>query len=480
MAASPQTPATSEHTHLPAPWFKVSRRARKLGPRGEEGVEKRRCYSNACGGRRPPLSLDTTATFPAMTEITRRPRSFESVGRWPAFVERLTDLAVLPGDRPDLIKTKRLFTVALWASLLTGTVSVFQLSNADAPWAAAAVSATILAAVISLTLMKTRPTTYPAVMHLVAAATMLTTASMIVILGGVFESAANTAWSMLVVVGSTAIFGDRRAHFWFAMFVVTTFTASIAANQIEALYVLPNREYFTLFNLVSVTAFIYAILYYFVRQSDRLFLESENLLRNILPDGVIDRLKRSEEMIADEYVSASILFADVAGFTPMSARLEPVEVVNLLNEVFSDFDAMVKERGLEKIKTIGDAYMVAAGVPVSRDDHAVVICDLALEMQHHLGTRTFGGHHLSMRIGIASGPVMAGIIGRQKFSYDLWGDTVNLASRLETAGTPGKIQISEATCEAVSPWFECEERGVLDIKGKGPTPTWYLLGRRNG
>jgi adenylate cyclase len=223
--------------------------------------------------------------------------------------------------------------------------------------------------------------------------------------------------------------------------------------------------------------FIYAILFYFVSRSKRLYRQSEDLLRNILPDEVANRLKHSQEMIADRYESASILFADVAGFTPMSAELTPEELINLLNEVFTSFDDLVVERGLEKIKTIGDAYMVAAGVPVARDDHALAICDLALAMQEHLESRTFFGRRLQMRIGIASGPVMAGIIGRQKFSYDLWGDTVNMASRMENTGTPGRIQLTATTCELVRQRYHCEERGLVDVKGKGPTQTWYLVGR---
>lgn len=162
----------------------------------------------------------------------------------------------------------------------------------------------------------------------------------------------------------------------------------------------------------------------------------------------------------------------------MAARLAPSEVINMLNEVFVAFDAMVTERGLEKIKTIGDAYMVAAGVPVRRDDHARAICDLALAMRDHVASQDFAGHKLTMRIGIASGPVMAGIIGRQRFSYDLWGDTVNLASRMETTGTPERIQITSITCDLVTPWFVCEERGIVEVKGKGPMQTCYLIRRR--
>jgi adenylate cyclase len=414
-----------------------------------------------------------------MSESERGPGLLDRPGRWPVLLERMVALAVLPGDRPDLVRTKRLFAAAMWASLVTSFVSAYQLYAFDAPWAAVAVCVPIVTATIALVAMWAQPNTYPAVMHVVALGTITTTVWMIILLGGVFESAGNTSWGVVVVVGAVAIFADRRAHFWLAVFAASTIGAFFVAQRLEPVYVLPNRGYFAVFNLLIITLFIYAMLYYFVRQSVRLYDESERLLRNILPDQVVERLKHSDEMIADEYESASILFADVAGFTSMAARLPAEEVINMLNEVFTAFDKMVTEHGLEKIKTIGDAYMVAAGVPVRRDDHAPAICDLALSMRDHVTSQDYAGHRLSMRIGIASGPVMAGIIGRQKFSYDLWGDTVNLASRMETTGTPERIHMTTATCELVSPWFICEERGVVEVKGKGPMQTWYLIGRRD-
>lgn len=413
-----------------------------------------------------------------MSDTSTRPRPPGQPRRWPAWVERMTDFAVLPGDRTDLVKTKRLFAVAMWASLATSSLSVYQLYLFDAPWAAVSVCIPIVTGVIALVSMWLHPTTYPAVMHVVAFGTIATTVSMIIILGGVLEAAGNTSWGTLVVIGAVAIFADRRAHLWLAIFAVSTIGAFLVAQQVEPLYVLPNGSYFAVFNVLVITVFIYAMLYYFVRQSARLYRETETLLLNILPDQIAERLKRSDAMIADGYDSASILFADVAGFTPMAARLTPEGVINLLNEVFTEFDDMVAERELEKIKTIGDAYMVAAGVPVEREDHARAICDLAIAMRDRVLSHRFADHILSMRIGIASGPVMAGIIGRQKFSYDLWGDTVNLASRMESSGTVGHIQITPETRELVAPFFDCERRGIIDVKGKGPMETWYLVGRR--
>ncbi|HEU4319763.1 MAG TPA: adenylate/guanylate cyclase domain-containing protein [Acidimicrobiia bacterium] len=392
-------------------------------------------------------------------------------------LDRLVSTAVLEEDRPEVVRTKKLFTGGVWASLLTSIVSVYQMVVFDAPWAAVTLTIPIIAAVISLTAMARDPRTFPAVMHWIAAGSMLTTMVTIVLFGGVFESANNTIWAVLVVLAAVAIFADRRSHFWLAVFIVGTITAAAVSTVVEPLYeALPNREYLALFNLLVVGTFVYVVLYYFVRQSGRLFRQTETLLHNILPVPIADRLRRSERLIADEYSAASILFADVAGFTPLAAELEPVEVVELLNSVFTAFDDLVAACGLEKIKTIGDAYMVAAGVPVPRDDHATAICELALGMRDRVESGEFAGRHIEMRIGIASGPVMAGIIGRQKFSYDLWGDTVNLASRMETSGEPGRIQITARTHDLVSDRFETEERGLVEVKGRGRVRTWFLLG----
>jgi len=173
-----------------------------------------------------------------------------------------------------------------------------------------------------------------------------------------------------------------------------------------------------------------------------------------------------------------VLFADIAGFTPMSAGMTPAELVGLLNTIFTDFDTFVRELGLEKIKTVGDAYMVAAGVPAARPDHAHAIADLALRFRDHVAANRFDGQEIDLRIGINSGPIVAGVVGTYKFAYDLWGDVVNTASRMESGGVPGAIQITDATFELISDAFVCEPRGVISVKGKGEMNTYFLVGRR--
>jgi adenylate cyclase len=181
--------------------------------------------------------------------------------------------------------------------------------------------------------------------------------------------------------------------------------------------------------------------------------------------------------IADQFESASILFADVVDFTPWSERLPPAEVVGYLDRLFSHFDELAERHGLEKIKTIGDCYMVAAGVPTPRPDHGRALALMALDMLEAMRSNDDVGHlGLELRVGINSGPVVAGVIGRKRFLYDLWGDAVNTASRMESHGTPGRIQITRATYELLADEFECEPRGTISVKGKGEIEVWYLIG----
>jgi adenylate cyclase len=207
--------------------------------------------------------------------------------------------------------------------------------------------------------------------------------------------------------------------------------------------------------------------------------KSEHLLLNILPSAIAARLKEKEQTIADGFAEVSILFADIVGFTRMSARMPPDVVVGVVNEIFSIFDELTERRGLEKIKTIGDAYMVAGGLPEPRSDHLHTIAELALDMREavdRLPPRN--GERLQIRIGINMGPVVAGVIGRNKFAYDLWGDAVNTAARMESSGVPGHIQVTQAVYARLRERYVLEERGTLSIKGKGGMTTYFLAGRR--
>lgn len=240
-------------------------------------------------------------------------------------------------------------------------------------------------------------------------------------------------------------------------------------------------------NVVASCAILFAVVHYAVRAiaraeaaAEREFRRSETLLANILPPRVAARLKdKADAEIADAYPEASILFLDLAGFTALASDVPPRDLVRFLNGVFARLDALVERHGLEKIKTTGDAYMVVSGVPEPRADHAEALADLALEMRAALaGLADPKGRAVPVRIGIASGPVVAGVVGTRRFFYDVWGDAVNMAARMEQTGEPGQIQVAPETHARLEARFELAERGVIEVRGKGAVRTWFLLGRR--
>ena len=207
--------------------------------------------------------------------------------------------------------------------------------------------------------------------------------------------------------------------------------------------------------------------------------KTESLLLNILPEAIADRLKHEPGVIADKFEKATVLFADLVNFTKISTTMSATKLVYLLNEIFSIFDELTQKHGLEKIKTIGDAYMVAGGIPIERPDHAEAIAEMALDMLAAIKELNVKlDSNFDLRIGINSGPVVAGVIGTKKFIYDLWGNAVNTASRMESHGIPGRIQVSHYTYDLLRDKYEFEDRGEIEIKGKGEMRTYLLTGRK--
>ena len=210
----------------------------------------------------------------------------------------------------------------------------------------------------------------------------------------------------------------------------------------------------------------------------RMHEKADSLLLNILPKSIAERLKEDEGVLVDSFSEATILFCDLVGFTPLAAKTRPAEVVGFLNRVFSVMDALAEKHGVEKIKTIGDAYMIAGGVPDARPDHAAAVADFALELVEREPARDEElGHPVGLRIGIHSGPVVAGVIGKKKFAYDLWGDTVNTASRMESSGLENRIHVSEETRVILGDGYRFDKREPIEIKGKGLMQTYFLVGR---
>ena len=309
-------------------------------------------------------------------------------------------------------------------------------------------------------------------------------------LGGFATSSAVSLWAFTCPVGALLFVGPRQAVPWFLAFAgLVAFSAAIDPALAAGAPDVPNGLIVVFFalNILGVSITSYVLLQYFVRARDRALAEleierakSERLLLNVLPASVASRLKESDEVIADGYASATVLFADIVGFTPLAQDLTPADTVALLDQVFARWDALAARHGVEKIKTIGDAYMVAGGLPEPREDHTEAIADMALEMAVEVERcAAENGIQLEVRIGIDSGPVVAGVIGRAKFTYDLWGDTVNTASRMESHGIPGAIQVSERLYEQLRDRYELRQRGTIEVKGKGPMATYLLLNRRN-
>lgn len=301
------------------------------------------------------------------------------------------------------------------------------------------------------------------------------------VLGGYISGSAVVLWSLLCPLGALLFDEPRRSWRWFLAFAGLVVLSGFLPHNLRAGNNLsPNLiDFFFVINITAVGSLIFLMVFYFVEQKNAFQAKSDSLLLNILPKEIAAILKNERRVIADQYDGASILFADMVDFTPMSAQMSPVETVTLLDLIFSAFDALVEKYDLEKIKTIGDCYMVAAGVPRRRADHAQVILRLALDIRDYIQNHEFGVQRpISFRIGVNSGPVLAGVIGRKKFIYDLWGDAVNTASRMESHGRGGTIQITYATYELVKDTFVCEPRGTIYVKGKGEMEVWSVVGER--
>ncbi len=313
-------------------------------------------------------------------------------------------------------------------------------------------------------------------------------------LGGFINSSAVILWSILCPLGALIFVNRRAAVTWLLAYLallilsgqLQTF-ARPANNLSPAVIIL-----FFVLNIGVVSTIVFVLLGYFISQQTSLLLrlrqeqaKTRQLLLNVLPAEIADKLKENDSGVqtthAQRFESISILFADVVGFTSLSVRLSPEAMVDLLNDVYSYFDSLVVAHNVEKIRTIGDNYMVVAGARRPRSDHAAVIAALALAMQGFVGQnpmyRELG---LSFRIGINSGAAVGAVIGKTKFHYDVWGDAVNIASRMESHGLPGRIQIGRSTYVLIKDAFACEPRGLVEVKGKGEMETWFLTGPMSG
>ena len=303
-------------------------------------------------------------------------------------------------------------------------------------------------------------------------------------LGGFRNASAVCVWAFTSPLGALLFVGTRQAVPWLVAFAsLTVVSGAIDPAMAAGAPHIPGGVVVTFFvlNVVGVTGTAYVLLSYFVRAREREQARSERLLLNVLPAPVAARLKREEGIIADDCADVTVLFADIAGFTPLSERLSAAGLVAVLDSVFAGWDRLAVRYGVEKIKTIGDAYMAVGGIPEPREDHAEAIAEMALAMGPALARVAIDtGLPLQARIGIDTGPVVAGVIGRSKFIYDLWGDTVNTASRMESHAPPGTIQVTTRTCDRLQERYELRPRDTIEVKGKGPMNPYLLIGPREG
>jgi adenylate cyclase len=403
----------------------------------------------------------------------------------PTRLTRLLDVGVRPADDDDLITRKRLLTAGgILVPAVLFSLGVVYLAYGETV-AGLDYSIYALWVWLNVALFAWHGRMELGV-WLVAIPALATHLVATLALGDLVHSGGVILWGLAFPGATGLVFIPLRK--------VAPFFAAYAVNIVIGVLIVPAdrsdlpstvERTILLSNVLALSAFTIAVLALFVSQRDRAFRllaeeqrKAEALLLNILPREIARELSERPGTIAQQFDSVSVLFCDVVGFTPMSESMTATELVEVLDELFSCFDDLVQSRDLEKIKTIGDCYMVAAGIPRARDDHASALVSLALEMQAAARDRTFRGRRLELRVGINSGSVVAGVIGRRKFSYDLWGDVVNTASRMESHGRAGEVQLTAATHALVQREFDCEPRGVLAIKGKGDLEVWIVADRR--
>ncbi|MEO8463548.1 MAG: adenylate/guanylate cyclase domain-containing protein [Chloroflexota bacterium] len=310
------------------------------------------------------------------------------------------------------------------------------------------------------------------------------------VLGGYAASSAVSLWSLVSALGAVFFLGAVAAVPWFVGVVALTILSAILDPLLAASAVAPPALIQTAFfglNVLGVSATAYVMVQFFVRQRegalealDREHQRSETLLLNVLPQVIAERLKAGATTIADAHPEVTVLFADVVDFTPYAERTSAEQVVNALDVIFTAFDEIADRHHLEKIKTIGDAYLLVGGLPEPRADHARAVALAALELlETNDRLAESSGTGLRIRIGMDSGPVIAGVIGRRKFSYDLWGDTVNTAARMESHGAAGRIQVTGRVEARLRDEFDFEPRGTINLKGKSATLAFFLVGPRD-
>jgi class 3 adenylate cyclase len=402
-----------------------------------------------------------------------------SVSRW---ARRAAELAAKPGGRDEDRLASGLFLLVTGSGAAAGLLWALVYALLGRPLSAAVPGGfAVAAAVVGMRLVQRRD--LGRLRELMLLLILLLPALLQASLGGYVKGSAVVMWSFFAPLSALVFFGPRAGWSWLAGFVAVIGVSALLdvplARSIPPLAETAQTALFA-FNLCGVAGVVTLVLAYFRIQRDEAMERSERLLLNVLPPEIAERLKRQEYPIADRFDEVSVLFADMVGFTERSARESPEVTVGVLNEFLTAFDELAQQHGLRPIRTTGDSYLVVGGLPVPMPDHAQAVANMALEMLDKVdGLNRLRGWTVSFRIGVNSGPVMAAVVGRHRFTYDVWSDTVNTASRMESSGAPGRIQVTEETYHRLFPTYKFECRGQIDIKGKGPMTTYFVIGRQS-
>jgi adenylate cyclase len=392
------------------------------------------------------------------------------------WLDRAISIAAVPADDDDLRLRKRVAVIAGFVTIAAALVLPFL-----GDWTILSVAGALLIAVFMTAnlafLARTRQFRRYAILSFVSAAAYTLFAD--VAEGGLAASGGCVVWALLIPVFAILFLGPRDAMPWFVVFLAVLVTIVVIDPVVSARRV-PAPYWVQLVYWVENIAVPGAIIFVLLRYTDvrRLTAQvrSDELLTNAIPGSIAARLKHGEVRIAERYPDTTILFSDIVGFTAWARRTDARRVVDLLDRLFTRFDELAAEHGVEKIKTIGDSYMVASGAPDPRLDHAEAALAMASSMLVAFdGWRSADAPDLAVRIGLASGEVVAGVIGRQRALFDLWGDTVNLASRMESSGVPGRVQVAQSTWALLRDRHAFEERGPMDVKGLGMTQAYLLV-----
>ena len=390
--------------------------------------------------------------------------------------QRLIGLADEPGDDDDTRLRKRIGVGAGYINIVGPLMLPALAQGLPLSWIVA-LTMPIVSAINLLVLARTRD--FERYVTVVILIVTLFPACIEIALGGLEGASATIVFAFLGPVYAILALGPRRASVWFLVFMAVV-VGVVLVDPIISRGIEPQpyglRLAFYVANLGVPLGITFAMLRYTDLRRREAQGRADDLLTNAIPAAIAGRLKRGEQRIAETYDDTTVLFADLAGFTPWARTTEATRVVDVLDALFTRFDELAAELGVEKIKTIGDAYMAAAGVPTPRPDHAAAAVALARGMGAVMAdARADLGIPLELRIGLASGPVVGGVIGRRRLLFDLWGDTVNLASRMESSGVPGRIHVSRSTRDLLVETEGFEERGTVEIKGLGPLTTYLLL-----